>query len=250
MRKDAVEAARYGMIRALCDDPAFGGVKPAILTALVESTELRAVSKGHVIYEGGQNWGHLGFVVDGEIAMIAGLGRDKGHLYEQAQRGDFFGVSAVFDGGAEMARTIVISQKATYALVAADVVLDLCRENGPLAIAFAKTLARRIRRTTSLLAEQVSYSAKERIARYLMMYAQNTGLAPAADPLPLMTQAQIGAAAGTVKDVAARAIAAFEQAGALKRERGHVRWLNREILAAIAGGESKSPSAAKRAAGG
>jgi hypothetical protein len=55
-------------------------------------------------------------------------------------------------------------------------------------------------------------------------------LAPAIAPLPNMTQSQIAASAGTVKEVAARAIAELERQGLLKRERGHIRYLNRQGL--------------------
>lgn len=80
----------------------------------------------------------------------------------------------------------------------------------------------------------MSLTAQERIARYLLDFTGGPGLAAALDPLPLMTQAQIGAAAGTVKDVAPRTIGSFEKTGALKRERGHIRWLHRERLRALA----------------
>jgi hypothetical protein len=56
------------------------------------------------------------------------------------------------------------------------------------------------------------------------------GLSPARAPLPNLTQAQIAAAAGTVKEVAARAIAELEQRELLKRERGHIRYLDRQGL--------------------
>jgi len=45
-----------------------------------------------------------------------------------------------------------------------------------------------------------------------------------------MTQSQIAAAAGTVKEVAARAIAELDERGLLRRERGHIRFLDRQGL--------------------
>ena len=56
------------------------------------------------------------------------------------------------------------------------------------------------------------------------------GLHPALAPLPTMTQAQVAASAGTVKEVAARAIAELERVQALRRERGHIRYLDRTQL--------------------
>jgi hypothetical protein len=45
-----------------------------------------------------------------------------------------------------------------------------------------------------------------------------------------MTQSQVAASAGTVKEVAARAIAELERLQALRRERGHIRYLDRTKL--------------------
>jgi|SRR5579863_1395394 len=234
VRKEATEAARYFLLKSLVEDEAFGEVPAPMLQTLVDSAEVRGARKSDVIYDVGEQWGRLGFVIDGCIAMIAEGEDGKEHLYETAFPRQFFGVSAMFDGGVEMARTIVVSTKARFALIDRPIVLELCKQDGILAIAFAMTLARRLRRTTSLLAAQLNLTAQERIARYLLSFAVESGLALALDPLPQMTQAQIGAAAGTVKDVAARTIGNFERQGALKRERGHVRWLHKERLHALA----------------
>ena len=235
MKAEAIQAARYAMLRTLAQDGAFAGVPAAVLQALVDRSEVLDAGKGDAIYEAGQNWGRLGFIVDGSLAMMAQGDDAKEHLYEQMDAGHFFGVSAMFDGGPEMARTVVISAKARYATVAREIVLDLCKQHGVLAIAFAMTLARRVRRTTALLADQVNLTAQERIARYLLNFATAETMAPAREPLPLMTQAQIGAAAGTVKDVAARTIGILEKQGALKRDRGHIQWLHLNRLTELAG---------------
>jgi len=70
-----------------------------------------------------------------------------------------------------------------------------------------------------------------RIAQVLLPFSlPERGLSAALAPLPHMTQAQIAAAAGTVKEVAARAIADLESRELLKRERGHIRYLDRQKL--------------------
>jgi CRP/FNR family cyclic AMP-dependent transcriptional regulator len=234
VRKEAVEAAKYLMLKQLVADPAFGQVPAQVLHALLDGAAVHDARKGEVVYDEGERWDRLGFVVEGCIAMLANGEDAKEHLYEHLFPGHFFGVSAMFDGGAEMAKTVVVSRRACYALMDREAVVNLCKQHGPLAIAFAMTLARRVRRTTSLLAAQLNLSAQERIARYLLGYASGSGMSEALEPLPQMTQAQIGAASGTVKDVAARTIGLLERRGALERERGHVQRVNRELLAEFA----------------
>ncbi len=230
MRAEVVDAARYHMLRTLAGDPAFAEVPAAVLQEIAGMAEVTEARRGEIVYEAGETWGRLGFVVDGCIAMAAAGDDGKEHQYELIFAGQFFGVSAMFDGGAEMARTVVISSKARYASISRRHVLAAAKAHGALAIAFGVTLARRVRRTTALLAEQVNLSARERIARYLLQFAPGEGMSEAREPLPLLTLAQIGAAAGTVKDVASRTITALEEAGALRRERGNVRWLDARVL--------------------
>jgi hypothetical protein len=101
-------------------------------------------------------------------------------------------------------------------------------------LAIGAATAQRNRTLASELAAQVSQPIISRVASALLPYAvPERELNPALPPLPTMTQAQIAAAAGTVKEVAARAIAELERVQALRRERGHIRYLDRAKLLAM-----------------
>ncbi len=116
----------------------------------------------------------------------------------------------------------------------------LCDEDATLAVVLAGVLARRVRGLTSLLAFQVNLPTMTRMARYLLQHCgDSAGLAPSTGTLPLMTQAQIAAAAGTTKEVAARLIRTLEEANALRRERGHIRYLDRDRIAVFAGSNGR-----------
>ena len=205
-----------------------------VMQLLVEAAVVAKARKGTAIYEAAQRWEHVGFLVDGALAMFVPGEEERDRLYEHVDPGHFFGIASMFDGEPEMARTVVVSKTATYMLIERARAVELCKEYGALAVAFASTLARRVRHTTSLLAAQINLTAQQRIARYLLGFAEGSGLTRAREPLPLMTQAQIGAAVGTVKEVVGRAVAMFEAQGALRRERGHIHWLNRERLIELA----------------
>lgn len=234
MTNAALDAARYFMLKHLAAEDAFADVPGRVLQHLVDLGSLHELAKGASIYDAGRHWPHVGFIVDGSVAMLAPGEDERERLYDQATPGDFFGISAMFDREPTMAKTIAVSKHASYVRMDVDPVLQLCKEHGSLAVAFAITLARRVRRTTSLLAAEMNLSANQRIALYLLNFSAGAGLQRVRDPLPEMTQIQIGAAAGTVKEVVGRAVTAFEQKGALKREKGRIHWLNREKLMEVA----------------
>jgi CRP-like cAMP-binding protein len=226
------------MLRIVSGNPAFRDVAAKTLEAFVANAQTLHARRGDEIYQAGDDWERLGFVLDGMLAMLASEGGERAHLYERIGAGGVFGVSSIFDGEPEMAHTIVLSREAVYAWVPRAAVLRLCREDPALALALATVIARRLRTVTALLAEQVNLSTRERLARFLLNFAEGTGMRSAAEPLSAMTQTQIAAATGTTKEVVARLIGEFEDDEALRRERGHVRYLNRQRLIRLAAGSN------------
>jgi uncharacterized protein (DUF2249 family) len=61
----------------------------------------------------------------------------------------------------------------------------------------------------------------------------DAGLSPALEPLQRMTQAELAVTAGTVKEVAARAVAELECVGAIQRVKGHIALVDRQRLQAV-----------------
>lgn len=75
----------------------------------------------------------------------------------------------------------------------------------------------------------------KRVAAALLPYSSDApGIHPADPALQKITQIQLAAMVGSVKEVIARTIADFEASGALRRERGHIAYLNREALMHLA----------------
>jgi CRP-like cAMP-binding protein len=115
-----------------------------------------------------------------------------------------------------------------------DLLRSIVAQEPDFLMALAAETAQRNRTLASGLASQVSQPIIARVAAALLPYAApEREFHPALPPLPTMTQAQIAAAAGTVKEVAARAIAELERVQALRRERGHIRYLDRSKLLAM-----------------
>jgi CRP-like cAMP-binding protein len=133
-----------------------------------------------------------------------------------------------------MGRTVALSKVARYASVPFEALHEIAANEPELILSIAAATAQRNRTLASELAAQVSQPIIARVAAALLPYAApERELHPALPPLPTMTQAQIAAAAGTVKEVAARAIAELERVQALRRERGHIRYLDRSKLLAM-----------------
>ena len=163
--------------------------------------------------------------------------RAKGHdidreriLYEIFPH-ELFGVAEYFDRGLSNARIVVFSKTARIVKLPWDVVGDVASRYPQLTTALGVVIAQRLRQMNDTITVQGALPILARIARVLVPYAMpERGLVPAAASLATVTQSQIAAAAGTVKEVAARAIAELESRNVLRRERGHIRYLDRQEL--------------------
>jgi len=214
----------------LAQTGAFSGIKPQTVAALAANASERTAVKNDVLYKPDEAWPYVGLLLDGLLGMFA-EGGNRDYLYEQVAPAGFFGVAGMFDAGFTMARMVVLSKTAAYVQFHNRVVRRLCDEDPALTMLLASVLAHRVRGLTGLLKVQVNEPTMTRIARYLLQYCgDRAGLAPTSDALGFMTQAQIAAAAGTTKEVAARQIRTLEDAFALRREGGRIRYLDRERI--------------------
>jgi uncharacterized protein (DUF2249 family) len=202
---------------------------------LAEAMTEHSARKGQIIAAENSGCTALGLMLEGAMAVFVGAGSRERLLFHLFPF-DTFNVSEFFDGGLTMGRTVALAKSTRYATVPFEVLHNLAASERELLLALAAVTAQRNRSLASELASQVSQPIIARVAAALLPYAApERELHPALAPLPMMTQAQIAAAAGTVKEVAARAIAELERVQALRRERGHIRYLDRaKLLSMIA----------------
>ncbi len=215
---------------ALARSPLLSQLSESARSLLGERMSEHTARKGTVVFTENANCGTLGVLLEGAMAVVVGAGTRERllfHLYPF----DVFGEIEFFDGGLTMGRTVVVSKIAKYGAVPYDVVRLIGMRDPGFLVSLAASVSQRSRTLASALAAQVSQSILARVAGALLPYAApERGQHPALQPLPAMTQAQVAAAAGTVKEVAARAIAELERTQALRRERGHIRYLDRSRL--------------------
>lgn len=208
------------------DEPA----RETLISALSE----REYRRGQTVVADNERFGFLGVVCEGTLAYSNGNeGRQR--IMAEYFPLEIFGEVGFFDGGRTMGRITVLSKTARVLLIPVDVVRAIGMEHPEFIFAIGTVCSQKVRGLANALVAQASQPIIARVAQALMPYAvPSNQLEPALAPLPTMTQMQIAATAGTVKEVAARAIAELESREALKRERGHICFLNRERLMEIA----------------
>jgi uncharacterized protein (DUF2249 family) len=197
------------------------------------STE-RSLNAQETLMEQDAQWPYLGFLQSGALSAIAGsaIGRDQ-HLFDILP-GDTLGDIETIDGGRTIARIAVTSAVAHVVLIPRGIVLSALLADVVVARKLATICAQRARILGSHLSTHVAYPAIARVAAAILPYAApDEGLVTALEALQRITQSQLAVIAGTAKEVAARAVAELEAAGALERTQGHIARIDRAKLQAF-----------------
>ena len=211
--------------------PPFAALDAGVREELAAAALWQTGRRGQTLVADNVDWPFIGMVTEGVVARANGGGRERERILYEIFPYELFGVAEYFDRGLKMARIAVFSKTARILKVPWDVVSRIAARNPELTHALGVVMAQRVRLLADALSVQGSLPILGRIARVLLPYAMpDRGLVPAATALSTITQSQIAAAGGTVKEVAARAIAELESRNALRREHGHIRYLDREVL--------------------
>lgn len=224
-------ADRNSSAQHLSRCPAFAALDPSVREELAAAAVWQTGRRGQTLVADNVDWAFIGMVTEGIVARANGGGRERERILYEIFPYELFGVAEYFDRGLKMARIAVFSKTARVLKIPWDVVARVAARNPELTNALGVVMAQRVRLLADALSIQGSLPILGRIARVLLPYAMpDRGLVPAAASLSTITQSQIAAAGGTVKEVAARAIAELESRNALRREHGHIRYLDRQVL--------------------
>jgi uncharacterized protein (DUF2249 family) len=211
--------------------PPFAALDAGVRAELAAAAVWQTGRRGQTLVAENVDWPFIGMVTDGIVARANGGGRERERILYEIFPYELFGVAEYFDRGTKMARIAVFSKTAHVLKLPWEVVSRVAERYPQLTNALGIVMAQRIRLLADALSVQGSLPILGRIARVLLPYAMpERGLVQAAASLSTITQSQIAAAGGTVKEVAARAIAELESRKALRREHGHIRYLDREVL--------------------
>lgn len=198
---------------------------------LASVATLHTARRGQTIVHESSDWPFLGIAFEGVFALGSRHDSARQRIFYEVFPYEVFGEVEFLDEAPTVGRVIVLSKAARYLRIPKAAVVEVADRDPQVYAALGRVAAQRARGMLEQLVSQATMPIIARVAQVLLPYAMpERGLALAMAPLPNMTQSQIAAAAGTVKEVAARAIADLEARALLKRERGHVRYLDRQGL--------------------
>lgn len=213
---------------------AFTSAKPNTIKELAAQMSERSYRSGDTIFDEGEAWPYLGIVKSGKIIYTLLSSDGKTHTIGERLTHDTLNESGTFDSGGATTRAEALTD-ATIVTLPSEAVVHATRNDAELALGFLVASSQARRRSIDTIADLAFAHVLQRVAKFLLGYARaSVGMARGLPGVESLSQAQIAAAAGTVRDMAARALLRLKTAGALELDRGRVRAIDRARLEAFA----------------
>ncbi|HEY8313533.1 MAG TPA: DUF2249 domain-containing protein [Candidatus Baltobacteraceae bacterium] len=214
--------------------PPFATAKASTLKDLASQMSERTFKAGETIFDEGEMWPYLGVVRLGKVILTLLSPDGKTHTLGERLTHDTLNDSGTFDAGGSTTRAEALTD-ATIVTLPSEAIMHACRNDSELALGFLLAASQGRRRSIDTIADLAFAHVLQRVAKFLLGYARaSVGMTRGLPGVENLSQAQIAAAAGTVRDMAARALLRLKNANAVELDRGRVRAIDRARLEAFA----------------
>lgn len=185
---------------------------------------------GTVLFLAGEEAHGLFIVVAGRVKIVRESPAGREQVLTVIEAGNHFNLVPIFDGGPSPATAICLTDT-DLLLLPAVALRDLTRRTPDLAMALLADAGRFLRRLVALVDDLALHTVQGRVARLLLTQAE---AADRGEPAPPLTQAEMAARLGTVREMVGRTLKTFESLGLITVARGTIAIVDREGLAAQA----------------
>jgi CRP/FNR family transcriptional regulator len=212
----------------------FGSSKASTIKELANQMSERSFRAGDAIFDEGEIWPYIGIVKSGKAILTLLSPDGKTHTIGERLTHDTLNESGSFDGGGATTRAEALTD-VTIVTLPSEAFMHACRNDAELALGFLIASSQARRRSIDTIADLAFAHVLQRVAKFLLGYARTSvGMTKGLPGVENLSQAQIAAAAGTVRDMAARALLRLKNANAVELDRGRVRAIDRSRLEAFA----------------
>jgi CRP/FNR family transcriptional regulator len=207
---------------ALSAVPYFAALAPEELREVLRRAQPRAMHAGQTLFVQGEPGAGLFIVIDGLVKLYKTSIDGKEQVLRHMPSGESFNEVPVFDGGPNPVSAACV-EDGSLLVLSREAVADLLRAYPALSEAVVRVLASRLRHLVALVEDLSFRQVTGRVARVLLQsVAPHEGVGAGAERKARVTQREIAEMTGTSREVAARALRALEEAGAVSISRSGV----------------------------
>lgn len=204
----------------------FKGLNQDELIFLAKGMSLRLYHPGEIILWHGEPCGGLCIVHKGSVKLFRLSARGRELVVKAFGPGETFNEVPVFDEGPNVVNVAALEESEIWVIDPA-VIQQVLHSDPAMADAVILNLTQNLRQMIQLVEELSFYQVTNRLARLL---SQLPAEALDGQSSGRLTQDQIAARLGTVREVVARSLRELERSGAIHVQRRQIQVINKELL--------------------
>jgi CRP/FNR family transcriptional regulator len=204
----------------------FSGLSDEFLVDLIPGMHLRSCHAGEIVFFEGDACAGLHILQSGRIKLYKQARNGRELVLRNLLPGDSFDEVPVFDGGTNPVTAMALTAVDIWVVDAAAIRQSLL-DHPEIARMMIEKLAKNLRGMVSLIEEMAFLPITPRLARLL---SQTLVQSPETGILPRLTQDELAARLGTVREVVARSLKELERSGAIAIQRRRILIGDRSVL--------------------
>lgn len=220
-----------GLNEALREVPYFAELDDVTLAQTASDVRTRSYRAGELILMEGARCRGLTFVISGRVKVFKVSVEGREQVLRILAGGRTFNDVPVFDGGPNPANVSAL-EPTSIGMVPIERVQRLIRDNPTVAAASARVLAGRLRAAVDLVEDLALRGVTARVAHLILQCSRGSPLLAegAGNHCASLTQKQLAAMTGSVREVVQRSLKVLEREGAIALTRGSIRVIEPVVL--------------------
>jgi len=204
--------------------PYFAGLSAAELDLVRDLMFERSIERNEIIQLEGKPAEALFFVASGAVKLFKTSAEGKEQILNIARPGESFNDIAIFDDGQAPASAQAMGPVVVYG-ISKNALLAVTQKYPQVTLNTTRVLAEHTRQLVELVEDLSFRRVISRVAKILLENADD-----GTSPKTRLTQQEMAAMAGTVREVVARSLKALEEEGVISLERHRIRITDKETL--------------------
>ncbi len=208
--------------------PYFRNLAPALLASLADALTLRRYEPGEALFWENEPSAGLFTLVRGQVKLFRLSPQGRQVVIRLVKPGETFNEVSVFDQGPNPVNVMAVAQSDVWHLPT-EAFQSVLQRSPQLTQAVISTLCRRTRYLIQMVEELSLYRVTCRLARLIARLSPAELYGPRR-----LTQDELAARLGTVREVVARALQELQHTGAVRLQRGRIFVEDIDLLREIA----------------
>ena len=213
-------------VEALRNNSYFSGLDENILVELAQGTSLRWYERGEIIFWEGEPCAGLFIIQQGSVKLFKTSRQGRELIINVFEEGATFNEVPVFDHGKNPVNVAALEESEIW-VVEAEVINKAIQVHPEMCAAIISNLTQNLRMLVGMVEELSFFQVTNRLARLITQLPEEQLVGESTQRI---TQDQMAARLGTVREVVARSLRELERSGAIQVERRQIQIIDHKIL--------------------